>query len=86
MSCVSLLRRIGLLPRVTESEFSAAVAENALADNTKAFTDMKTVMQKYPDTNKELLALIKKSSSPFADLELMMQNKDANQKRRRAVQ
>lgn len=74
MSCVSFLRSIGLLPsrQATDDEVVNARTENAQRDNQTAFDEMHKAYGKVPETNKRLRETIRKSTTPFADLERMM--------------
>lgn len=79
MSCIGFLRRLGILPKVTESEFLSAETENVMRDNADAFlklSDANTKMR-----SKDLLDTIQKTVSPFADLEYMMKQQIRTQRR-----
>jgi hypothetical protein len=74
MSCVSVLRKLGLLParQVTDDEIVNAQTENAQRDNQTAFDEMHEAYGKIPETDRRLRDTIKRSTTPFADLERMM--------------
>lgn len=75
MSCVSFLRRLGLLParQATDDEVINAQTENAERDNQTAFNEMRKAYGKVPESNKRLRETIRQSTTPFADLERMIQ-------------
>jgi len=83
MSCVSLLRRIGLLPpkQATSDEVINAQTENAQRDNEKAFSEMHEAYTKVPEANNRLRETIKRSATPFAELEQMMQGAGLRQRK-----
>lgn len=74
MSCISFLRKIGWLParRATDDEIVNARTENAQRDNETAFAEMHEAYGKIPKTNQKLRETIKRSTTPFADLERLM--------------
>jgi len=74
MSCVSFLRKLGILParRATDDEVVNAQTENAQIDNQRAFDEMHKAYGKVPETNQRLRDTIRQSTTPFADLERMM--------------
>lgn len=75
MSCISFLRKLGLLParrQATDDEIASASAENALRENEAAFQQMHEAYSRVPESNGRLRESIKRSSSPFADLENLM--------------
>jgi hypothetical protein len=74
VSCVSFLRRIGMLPprRATDDEVANASTENAVRDNATAFAEMHDAYSKVPETGERLRETIKRSTTPFADLERLM--------------
>lgn len=77
MSCLSFLRHIGLLPprRATDDEIVSARTENALRDNETAFAEMRSANGKVPASQQKLRDTIKRSATPFADLENLMHGK-----------
>jgi hypothetical protein len=74
MNCVSFLRHIGLLPprRATDDDLASASTENALRDNATAFAEMHEAYSKVPETSERLRETIRRSTTPFADLEKLM--------------
>lgn len=83
MSCVSFLRYWGLLPprQATDDEIVNARTENAQRDNQTAFNEMHEAYGKVPETNRRLRETIRRSTTPFADLELMMNGAGAKRMR-----
>lgn len=74
MNCISFLRHIGLLPprRATDDELASARTDNALRDNETAFAEMHEAYSKVPEANAKLRETIRRSTTPFADLENLM--------------
>jgi hypothetical protein len=82
MSCTSFLRKLGLLsPRKeTDDERLAAVTENAMIDNERAFAQMHEAYSKVPETNQLLRETIQRSTTPFSDLETFMHGDNNNRR------
>ena len=83
MSCVSVLRKLGLWParQATDDEVINAQTENAQRDNQTAFDEMHKAYGKVPESNKRLRETIRQSTTPFADLERMMHGTGAKRMR-----
>ncbi len=83
MSCLSFLRHIGLLPprSATDDDIVNARTENAMRDNETAFAEMHKAYSKVPETAEKLRETIKRSSTPFADLEILMHGEELKRAR-----
>ena len=66
-----LLRRTGL--RATDRELADAATENAVRDNDKAFEQITQAARSVPEVNERLKGTLERISSPFGDLEDLMQ-------------
>lgn len=82
MSCISLLRRLGLWPsrrRATQTEIVEASIEDASRENEKAFQEIKEVYsRKVPEAQQRLRSSLDKAGSPFIDLENFMHEQVRN--------
>lgn len=77
MIFTSFLRSIGWLPerpRATEDEIVSARTENASRDNETAFAEMHKAYGEAPKATEQLRSTIKRSTTPFVDLEIMMRS------------
>lgn len=83
MSCVSVLRKWGLWPvrQATDDEIINAQTENAQRDNLTAFDEMHKAYGKVPESNRRLRETIRRTSTPFADLERLMHGAGAKRAR-----
>lgn len=83
MSLVSILRSLGLLraTRCIDEERARATTENALVDNDRAFQEMHETYSKVPETDEKLREIIRRSTTPFADLENLMHGEDRRARR-----
>lgn len=76
MNCMSFLRSLWRPCRraATDDEIVSARTENASRDNETAFAEMHKAYGEVPEAHEKVRSSIKRVTTPFADLERMMQS------------